>query len=46
MLDASGRAKASCNISQVNIPSTVGVVYDQNNNFSMASNPARPTLVK
>ena len=46
MLDASGRAKASFNIPQVNIPSTVGVVYDQKNNFYMASNPARLTLVK
>jgi hypothetical protein len=52
-LDASGRAQASFNIPQVNIPSAIGVVfyhaylvYDPKNNFYMASNPVTLTLVK
>ncbi len=52
-LDASGTSQASFNIPKINLPSAVGLVfhhaylvYDQNNNFYMASNPVPLTLTK
>jgi len=52
-LDATGKAQAALRIPNVNIPSTLGVVfnhaylvYDAKNNFHMASNPVTMSLVK
>ncbi len=52
-LDASGTAQAAFNIPKVNLPSGIGLVfhhaylvYDQNNNFYMASNAVPLKLVK